>query len=105
MNKEYYNKEINTVLKELNSSRDGLTNIEVINRLKSNGYNELPKNKEKSIIIMFLEELKSPMEIILILTVILSFFIGEVFDACVLIFIILVDVIIGTFEEYKAMFD
>ena len=105
MNKEYYNKEINTVLKELNSSRDGLTNIEVINRLKSNGYNELPKNKEKSIIIMFLEELKSPMEIILILTVILSFFIGEVFDACVLIFIILVDVIIGTFEEYKARLD
>lgn len=105
MKKEYYNLEVNKVLKELNSSQYGLTNIEVINRLKENGYNELPKNKEKNIFTMFLEELKSPMELILILTVILSFFIGEVFDACVLIFIILVDVIIGTFEEYKAKLD
>ena len=45
------------------------------------------------------------MELILILTVILSFIIGEVFDALVLLFIILVDVIMGTVEEYKARKD
>ena len=105
MNKEYYNKEVNTVLNDLNSKKNGLSSVDVLNRLKINGYNELPKNKDKSIIKIFLEELISPLEIILLVTVILSFFIGEVFDAFVLLFIILVDVIIGTVEEAKAKKD
>ena len=43
--------------------------------------------------------------IILIITVILSFIIGETIDAITLSIIILVDVIIGTIEEYRARKD
>ena len=103
MNKDYYNLKEEEVLTNLNSSRNGLSSIEVIDRIKKNGYNELPKKKNKSIINIFLEELRSPLELILIVTVILSLITGEVFDAIVLIFIILSDVIIGTIEEYKAL--
>ena len=105
MNKEYYNLEKEDVLRLLDSNTQGLSNKEVINRIKQYGYNELPKKKNKSIITIFFEELKSPLELILILTVILSFIIGETFDALVLIFIILMDVIIGTIEENKALKD
>ena len=91
------------LLKEYNSNINGLTSREVINRIKLYGYNELPEKKNKNIIRLFLEELISPLEIILIITAILSFIIGEVFDGFVLIFIILVDVIIGTLEEYRAI--
>ena len=105
MNKEYYNLKKEDVLENLNSSSDGLSSREVVNRIKKYGYNELPKKKNKSIINIFFEELRSPLELILIITVILSFVIGEVFDGVVLIFIILADVIIGTVEEYKAIKD
>lgn len=106
MNKEYYNIPKEEVINLLNGDTfEGLTNKEVIRRIKSDGYNELPKQKEKSVISMFFDEIKSPLELVLIVTVILSFIIGEAFDAFVLIFIILVDVIIGTIEEYKARKD
>lgn len=101
----YYSKNIDDVINELNSSEDGLSNKESRLRLEKYGYNRLLMKKKDSIFKIFLNELNSPMELILILTVVLSFFIGEIFDAFVLVFIILVDVIIGTFEEYRAKKD
>ena len=105
MNNNFYNQEKEEVLKYLESNNNGLSSKEVIKRIKSYGYNELPKKKNKSIVTIFFEELRSPLELILIITVILSFIIGEAFDAFVLIFIILMDVIIGTIEEFKALKD
>ena len=102
---EYYNIDKEEVLKELNTSMEGLSSKKVIELIRDSGYNELPEKKKKSIVSMFFDEIKSPMELILLLTVILSFIIGEVFDALVLLFIILVDVIMGTVEEYKARKD
>ena len=106
MNQEFYNISKEDAINKLDGDTlKGLTSQEVIRRIKSDGYNELPKKQEKSIVSMFFDEVKSPLELVLIVTVILSFVIGEVFDAFVLIFIILVDVIIGTIEEYKARKD
>ena len=106
MNQEFYNISKEDAINRLDGDTlKGLTSQEVIRRIKSDGYNELPKKQEKSIVSMFFDEVKSPLELVLIVTVILSFVIGEVFDAFVLIFIILVDVIIGTIEEYKARKD
>lgn len=101
----YHNIKKEDVIKDLDSNISGLSSKEVIRRIKKDGYNELPKKKNKSIITIFLEELKSPLELILIVTVILSFIIGEIFDGFVLIFIILADVIVGTIEEYRALKD
>lgn len=100
-----HNLEKEEVLNKLNTNINGLSNKEVINRIKQYGYNELPSKKNKNIFNIFLEELISPLELILIITVILSFIIGETFDALVLIFIILTDVTIGTIEQYKALKD
>ena len=71
-------------------------------RLENNGYNTLPKKKKDSVIKVFLSEFKDPIIIILIVAIILSFIAGEVIDACAIIFIILIDAIIGTVEEIKA---
>ena len=99
---KYYKMEINEVLKELSTSRDGLSSNEVEKRIKKYGYASLPKKKSTSIFKLFFEELFSPMEIILLIAVLFSFFIGEVIDAFVLLLIIFVDVIMGTIQEYKA---
>ena len=102
MKEKYYSKSKEEVIKNLKSSINGLTETEAKNRLKMYGPNELPKQKKDSILKIFLSEFKDPMKIILIITVIMSFIIGEILDAITLIIIILVDVIIGTVEEWKA---
>ncbi|MBQ8682037.1 MAG: HAD-IC family P-type ATPase [Bacilli bacterium] len=98
-----YNKSIDEITKELKSDIGGLTNEEAEARLEKYGKNVLPSKKRDSILKLFLKELASPIEIILIITVVISLFIGEVVDALVIAFIILVDVIMGTYQENKAL--
>ena len=105
MNNNYHNKKVEDIYKEFNSSLNGLSQKEANALLIKNGKNELPKAKKESIFELFISELINPMEIILIITVILSFVIGEVIDAITLIIIILVDVTIGTIEQWRARKD
>ena len=105
MDKEYYSKTKEHVFKELNTSKDGLNTIQALELLARNGRNELPVGRKDSLLKLFLSQFINPMEIILIITVILSFIIGETIDAITLSIIILVDVIIGTIEEYRARKD
>lgn len=98
-----YNLTIKEVLEKLNSTIDGLSEKEAINRLNKNGKNVIPSKRKDSILKIFLGELLSPIEIILLITIIISFFMGEIVDALVITFIVLLDVIIGTYEENKAL--
>ena len=100
---KYYNKNKEDILLELNSTETGLSSFDASKRLRDYGPNELQKKKQKSLLKIFLEQIISPLEIVLIIATILSFFIGEYVDAFIMILIILVDVIIGTVEEKKAL--
>lgn len=102
---KYYNKSIEEVLKYLETTEEGLTPEEAQRRLIENGKNELPKKKQESIFKLFLSQFENPIEIILVITVILSFIAGETIDAIALIVIILVDVLMGTYQEWKARKD
>lgn len=102
---DYYNKDIKEVLKEFNTSETGLSSEQAKELLIKNGKNELPKAKQDSIIKLFFDQFKNPIELILVVTVILSFIAGETIDAIALIFIIMVDVLMGTYQEWKARKD
>ena len=102
---KYYNQEFEKVLKEVNSDEDGLTEQVASELLVKNGRNELPKPKQDSIIKLFFDQFKNPIELILVVTVVLSFVANEVVDAIALIFIIMVDVLMGTYQEWKARKD
>lgn len=99
----YYNKSINEVVKELESTNKGLTNEEALKRLKRDGLNELPRKKKKSVLKILFEELFNPIEVMLLITILLSFIIGEYVDCIALLIIVLVDVIMGTYQEWKAL--
>lgn len=99
----YYNKNIDEIYENLKSNKKGLEQGEVNRRLKKNGENILPHTKKPSILELYIKEFKSPIEIILLLTVIVSFMVGETVDAFVILFIILVDTIMGTYQENKAI--
>ena len=98
-----YNKTIEEVYSLVNSTEKGLTSVEVNKRLLEHGKNVLNFKKKKSIFKMIFEELTASLTIILLLTAAFSFVIGEVVDACVILGIVIVDVIIGVVEENKAI--
>ena len=99
----YYNEEIEEVIKKTESSDKGLTIKEVTKKIAKYGKNVLPSKKRDSIAKLFMKELLSPIELILVFTVIVSFIVGETVDALVILFIILLDVIMGTYQENKAL--
>ena len=98
----FYNKDIETIEKELNTSLHGLTDEEVKKRTVKYGKNTLPKKKKDSILKIFFGEFKDPIILLLIVAIIASFIVGEVIDAFAIIFIVLIDIIMGTYQENKA---
>lgn len=98
----YYKENIDEVLDNLQTSLNGLSKEEAIKRLNRYGKNELPKKKSISLFKIFFNEMLDPIVIILLVVTIISFLIGEKFDAFCILFIILVDLITGTIQEYSA---
>ena len=90
------------LLKKYKTSLNGLSKRDAKERIERYGLNELPKEKQKSVTRLFFESLNDPIIYVLIAASILSFVVGETTDALVIIFIIFVDAIVSTVQEYKA---
>ena len=99
---KWYSKEKEEILKELESSENGLSLKEAKSKLEKYGKNTLPKPKKESVLHIFFSEFKDPIVLLLIVAIIASFLVGEVIDAIAIIFIVLVDVLMGTYQENKA---
>lgn len=100
--KEWYQMTQEEVLQEVISTKEGLTEKEANRRYQKYGKNQLPKKKTDSLLKIFFRQLLDPIVLLLIITVVFSFIIHEYIDAIAIIFIILVDLIIGTVQEWKA---
>ncbi|MDO4507931.1 MAG: HAD-IC family P-type ATPase [Candidatus Saccharibacteria bacterium] len=98
----HYNKTVEVVEKELNTSKNGLTTAEANARLKKYGKNLLPKKKKDSVLKIFFREFKDPMIILLMAAIVASLFAGEIIDSIAIIFIVFIDIIMGTYQENKA---
>ncbi len=100
--KRFYAEDIDSLLRDVNTTREGLTDTEALERLKKYGKNELPKKKPDGIIKIFFRELLDPIVLILLVAIIASLVIGEKVDAIAISFIVLIDLLMGTFQENKA---
>ena len=100
MNYELMNSD--EVISELVSDKNGLTDNEVKKRLVMYGKNILPKEKEDSIYKIFFSQFANAITLILVFTCIFSFMINEIVDGIAIVLIIMIDVIMGTIQEYKA---
>ena len=92
----------NELYKTLGTTSSGLKLGEVNKRIKKYGLNELPKEKDKKISEMFFSSLKDPIIYVLLVATILSFLVGETIDGLAILFIIMVDAIVSTVQEYSA---
>ena len=98
----FYNEEIKEIEQELNTSVDGLTSKEAKKRIEKYGENTLPKKKKDSVFKIFFNELKDPIVLLLIVAIIASLIASEVIDAVAIVFIVMIDLIMGTYQENKA---
>ncbi len=96
-------------LNDLNVKQDGLSPEEVQRRLEQHGLNVLKKEKGPSPIKMFFEQFADILMIILLIAVALSigsYFIrqdvGELYDAGVIVAIVLATAILGFVEEFRS---
>ena len=98
----YHKKTIEEVEKDLQTCSQGLSQNEVNERLKKYGKNTLPKKKSDGVLKIFINEFKDPILILLLVAIVASLLVGEVIDAMAIILIVLIDVIMGTYQENKA---
>lgn len=100
--KAYYNETVETVRRDLNGEQDFLTNEEVKRRQEKFGFNELAEGKKKSGLQIFLEQYKDFLVLILIVSAVVSLFLGETESAAVILLVITMNAILGTVQTIKA---
>ena len=103
MDKKYYALTKEKIINDLESNyHNGLTTTEAKQRIEKYGKNTFPKKKKDSILVIFFRQMLDPMLILLIITIVFSLLVNEVIDALAIAFIILIDLIMGTIQEYRA---
>lgn len=99
----WYEMRANEVEERTNTNvRTGLTEAEVQNRLKKLGPNELQEAKRPSALVVFLAQFKDFMVLVLLGATIISAFLGEYVDAIAIVAIVVINGILGFFQERKA---
>ncbi|XHH09476.1 MAG: cation-translocating P-type ATPase [Candidatus Bathyarchaeia archaeon] len=109
MEKQWHSKTIEQTLNELNVTPKGLTTQEAQERLKQYGPNELKKEKGKSPLKILASQFTDVLMIILLLAMALSVGVGiytnstdEIFDAMIILVIVIASAILGFTQEYRS---
>jgi P-type Mg2+ transporter len=90
------------ILETLNSSPKGLTREEAEKRLKTYGDNKLSNQKPRSFLVILSSQFKNWLIVMLLGAAFLSFFLGESLDGIVIIVMVMLSVVFGFLQEYKA---
>lgn len=90
------------VLKMLGTDENGLTQNQAKENQKKYGKNELAEGKKKNPFILFLEQYKDFLVIILIIAAIISGVLGDIESAIVIFVVITINAILGTVQHIKA---
>jgi Ca2+-transporting ATPase len=84
------------------SKPSGLTSSQVDERLDEGGYNELEEGKKRSAAVILFSQFKDVMILILLGAAIISGIVGDIKDTIVILVIVVLNAIIGFFQEYRA---
>lgn len=98
----FHTKSIEETLRELDCSQNGLDSSEVLSRSGRYGKNVLAEAKKRTLFEIFIEQFKSPVIYILIIAMVISFVIGEFSDAGFIAVALLLNAVVGAYQEYSA---
>ena len=105
-----YSKNANELLNELKTNhQSGLSSAEALVRKGKYGENKLREKKKKTTIQRFFDQFKDAMILILIAAAIISFVVvcveqnwGELFEPALIVFIVILNAVMGVYQEGKA---
>lgn len=100
-NTKWYDLELDKVTQDVNVEQ-GLTTAQAKENLEKYGHNKLKEEKKRSILLLFADQFKDVMIIILILAALISGWLGETIDAVIILAIVVVNAILGVYQEFKA---
>ena len=104
---KWFNQSTEEIIQELNTTSEGLTSSEASARIEANGKNKLAEAKKVSIIARFFKQFANLMIIVLLaaaaVSAVISIIEHESFvDVFVILFVVIVNAILGTIQEAKA---
>jgi Ca2+-transporting ATPase len=101
-NTQWHQKSVESTLSGLDSTHEGLSSQEAVRRFAQYGPNELIENKRKSPFMLFLDQFRDFMILVLIGAAVIAGFIGEPSDTIAIVIIVFLNAIIGFVQEYRA---
>ena len=106
--KQAYSRSHDDVLQQLQTSQEGLTSQEATSRLEKYGPNKLKEGEKKTIFQRFIDQLKDPMLIILLIAAGVSALTGmlsgenEWTEVIIILAVVLLNAVLGVLQESKA---
>jgi P-type Ca2+ transporter type 2C len=98
----WHNLSPDETIQELKSRKSGLAVDEVKERLLRYGPNELKSKKKSPAILLFLQQFLSPLIYVLLVAAIISLAVQHYIDAFVVLGVLLINAVIGYFQETRA---
>ena len=104
---KHYCEEVESVVKHVQSTSEGLSTQEAERRLAANGKNKLAEAKKDSLLKRFISQLMDPMILILLaaaaISGVLAVVEGESFtDVIIILAVVIVNAVLGVYQESKA---
>jgi Mg2+-importing ATPase len=98
----YWSKEVNEVVKSVNSSLTGLSENDAQEILQRVGPNSTKSKKRVTPLGLFLNQFKSPIVLILLFATVISAFLLDWADAIIILLIVMGSALLSFFQEYNA---
>lgn len=99
---EWHRKTVDEAYADLETSPKGLSSTEVSERVSRYGRNSLPSKKRITLFKIVLDQFLSPLIYVLLAAAVLSVALKEYSDAGFIFFVLILNAVIGAYQEYKA---
>lgn len=99
---QWHTMSIEAVLEKLGTNKKGMTSVDANASLKYYGHNKLKEKKRRTSLIIFYEQFKSILVLLLVFATIISLYLGLYLDASVIAIILISNALLGFYQEYKA---
>lgn len=99
---KFYSRNISEVMASLHTRPEGLTETEARLRLSKYGANQLLEKKKQPPFLIFLNQFRDLMIVILMAAAVLSGIMGDITDTIIILIIVVLNALIGFIQEYRA---
>ncbi|WP_405295662.1 cation-translocating P-type ATPase [Methanobrevibacter sp.] len=90
------------LLKQYNTSREGLNHAEITKRQNTYGLNKIEEKKATPLVVLFFSQFLDILIGLLLVAAVAAYAIGDIIDACVILLAVLLNVIMGFIQEYRS---